>query len=187
MEKITIAVSGDEGSLSEEAALAYAEKKRIEPKILYSIDVEGVLNALDNHRADLGIFPIVNSRGGVIHSSVEAMGRHNYKFLEDFYQDFKMSLMVKKNKTREDIRKIASHPQAITQCDNYIKREFKNVRLIYWDDTAKAARDLSENVLSDDTAVIAPARCAVQYGLELIEKGIQDSSSSSLTFLVVKK
>jgi prephenate dehydratase len=187
MEKITIAVSGDEGSLSEEAAIFYGEKKHLTPKIIYAIDMEGVLKALDNHDAELGIFPIVNSNGGVIHSSVEAMGRHNFKFLEDFSLEFKMSLLAKKNKTRDNIRKIASHPQAITQCENYLKKEFPNVRLIYWDDTAKAARDLSENVLSDDTAVIAPARCAAQYGLELIEKGIQDSSESSLTFIVVKK
>lgn len=187
MEKLTIAVSGDEGSFSEEAAFIYAQRNNIEPKIFYGIDFEGVFNALEKKEASLGIFPVVNSRGVLVKSAFQAMGKHKFEFIEQYVMEMKQCLMVKKDKSRKDIRKIASHPQAIAQCEQYLHREFPDIRLIYWDDTAKAARDLAQGVIPDDTAVIAPARCAEQYDLKLIDKGIQDTNPNFMTFIVVKK
>jgi len=56
-----------------------------------------------------------------------------------------------------------------------------------WEDTAKAAKDLFEGRLVRDTAVIAPARSAQIYNLELLDKGIQDNHPNLTTFIIVKK
>ena len=95
--------------------------------------------------------------------------------------------MVLPGVVRSDIKKIATHPQAIAQCERYIRREFPNLELIEWADTAKAAEDLRGGMLSRDTAVIAPARSAELYGLDLIAKGIQDQHPNLTTFIIVKK
>jgi prephenate dehydratase len=187
MKKIAIAVAGDAGSFSEEAGLLYAQRNGLTTKILYVIDMEGVLTALDRKKADLGIFPVVNSRGGLVQTAFEAMGNHLFKFIDEVWFEVYQCLMVKPGVTKKQIKKIATHPQAISQCERYISREFPKVKLIEWADTAKAARDLSKGILSRDTAVIAPARSAQIYKLKLLAKGIQDNHPNMTTFIVVRK
>ena len=68
-----------------------------------------------------------------------------------------------------------------------MRTEFEGVSLGEWDDTAKAAEDLAKGTFSETTAVIAPARSAQMYGLELLEKGIHDNHPNLTTFIVVTK
>ncbi len=185
--KIRLAVSGDTGSFSEEAGLLYAQRNGLDAKLIFSIDMEGVLAALDKKQADLGIFPVVNSRGGLVQPAFEAMGHHLFKYTDELWMEVYQCLMVKPGVTKKQIKKIATHSQAIAQCERYIRKEFPNAQLIEWEDTAKAARDLAKNILKKDTAVIAPARSAQIYGLKLLAKGIQDNHPNLTTFIVVKK
>lgn len=185
--KIKIGVSGDAGSFSEEAGLIYAQREGFEPEIVYAIDMEGVLNGLDNKQFDYGIFPVVNSRGGLVQTAFEAMGKHMFNLVDELWLEVQQCLMVLPGTTKDSIKNIATHPQAISQCERYIKKEFSEAKLINWEDTAKAARDLSAGVLSKDTAVIAPARAAKLYGLEILEKNIQDNHPNLTTFIIVKK
>ena len=185
--KIRLAVSGDTGSFSEEAGLLYAQRNGLDAKLVFSTDMEGVLAALDRKKADLGIFPVVNSRGGLVQPAFEAMGQHLFKYTDELWLEVYQCLMVKPGVTKKQIKKIATHSQAIAQCERYIRKEFPNAQLIEWEDTAKAARDLAKNILKKDTAVIAPARSAQIYGLKLLAKGIQDNHPNLTTFIVVKK
>lgn len=185
--KIRLAVSGDTGSFSEEAGLLYAQRIGIKPEIIFAIDMEGVLTALDRKKADIGIFPVVNSRGGLVQTAFEAMGKHLFQYTDELWLEVFQCLMVKPGVTKKQIKKIATHPQAIAQCERYIRKEFPNARLIEWEDTAKAARDLAKGILKKDTAVIAPARSAQIYKLKLLAKGIQDNHPNLTTFIVVKK
>ncbi len=185
--KITIALSGLAGSFSEEAALLYAQRQAKEADLVYALDMAGVLTALDERRAEYGIFPVVNSRGGLVREAFVAMGQHLFTLVDELWFEVYQCLMVLPGVVRSDIKKIATHPQAIAQCERYIRREFPNLELIEWADTAKAAEDLRGGMLSRDTAVIAPARSAELYGLDLIAKGIQDQHPNLTTFIIVKK
>ena len=183
----TIAVSGDAGSFSEEAGLLYAQREGIDPEIIYAIDMEGVLEKVAKGEAEFGIFPVVNSRGGLVETAFEAMGRHLFAMKDEVWMEVHQCLMALPSVKKEDIKKIATHPQAISQCERYIKREYPQAELVDWEDTAKAAKDLVEGILTKDTAVIAPARSAQIYNLELLAKGIQDAHPNLTTFIAVKK
>lgn len=185
--KIKIGVSGDAGSFSEEAGLAYAHRTGFEPEIFYLTDMERVLTSLDKAEIELGIFPVVNSRGGLVQTAFEAMGKHLFEFIEELWLEVYQCLLVKPGAKKTEIKKIASHPQGISQCERYIRKNFPQAQLIDWSDTAGAARDLANGVLSPDTAVIASARTAEIYGLELLDKGIQDNHPNLTTFIIVKK
>ncbi len=182
-----IGVSGDEGSFSEEAALVYSLGSSAKPKIAYLIDMEGVLSALSAGTIDLGIFPVVNSRGGLVHPAFQAMGKYQFKMIDEIWLDVKQNLLAKKGIKKSEIKAVASHSQALAQCERYLEKEFSKVKLIEWEDTAKAARDLAKGKLPKDTAVIAPIRCAELYGLQILDKSIQDARPNLTTFIVVEK
>ena len=186
-EKIKIGVSGDRGSFSEEAAIIYSAGLGFKPQIVYLIDMERVLLALNTEAIDLGIFPVVNSRGGLVHPAFKAMGKYQFKMIDEIWLDVKQSLLSKKNIAKSKIKAIASHSQALTQCERYLEKNFSKIKLIEWEDTAKAARDLKEGKLKKNTAVIAPARCAHIYGLRVLDKNIQDMHPNLTTFIVVQK
>ncbi|MDD3190115.1 MAG: prephenate dehydratase domain-containing protein [Candidatus Pacebacteria bacterium] len=188
MEEKIIGVSGAIGSFSEQAAKEYCRNKKIEDyKLEYLISVENVLSALKKEKINLGIFPIENSNGGIVIESVYAMSRYIFNIQELFEIPVIHCLLVKPGIKKEDIKTIASHDQAIKQCKMYIKRSWPSAAIEQRDDTAKAAKDLSEGVLTDDTAVLAPESCAKLYNLEILEKGVQDLKFNFTSFLVVTK
>ena len=185
--KIHIGVSGDRGSFSEEAAILYAENSGSKIKIAYLIDMDRVLSALNRGTIDLGIFPVVNSRGGLVHPAFEAMGKYRFRMIDEIWLNVKQSLLVRKNITKGKVKAVASHSQALVQCERYLEKEFPKIRLIEWEDTAKAARDLASGELKKNTAVIAPARSAAMYGLKVLARNIQDMHPNLTTFILVQK
>ncbi len=186
--QILIGVSGGKGSFSEEAANYYCHKYKIKNyKLAYLISAERVLSGVVKGRIDWGVFPIENSNGGIVYEAVYAMAKHNFKIRHFFEIDVRQNLLALPDKNINQIKKIASHQQAIKQCRMYLKRKWPNVELIEWPDTAKAAQDLSNGKLTPDTAVIAPRGCAELYGLKILEENIQDLKFNFTTFLAVQK
>ena len=182
--KLKIGVSGDAGSFSEEAGKLYMDRESLNAELVYSIDMEGVLASLERGEINLGIFPVVNSQGGLVHQAFVAMGRHNFTLKDELWLEVQQCLLVLPGLTHKEIKNIATHPQAVLQCQRYIKREFPDAKIIEWADTAKAARDLKAGLLPAATAVIAPARAAGLYGLEILERNIQDMRPNLTTFIV---
>lgn len=187
LKTIKLAVSGDAGSFSEEAGLLYAEREFFKPELVYAIGMDGVLQTLDDKKVELGIFPVVNSQGGLVRQAFDAMGNHLFRVIDELWLEVQQCLMVLPGTKKEKIKTVASHSQAIIQCQRYIKREFPNVKTLEWADTAAAARDLASGKLSKDTAVLAPARSAHLYNLEILGRGIQDAHPNLTTFIVVTK
>ncbi len=169
-----IAVSGDKGSFSEEAGLLYAQREGLKAGLLYAVEIGKVLELVSAAKAELGIFPVVNSRGGLVQTAYEAMGGHLFAFLGELWLEVHQCLLALPGAPKSAVRRVASHPQALSQCERYLKKEFPLAELVEWEDTAKAAKDLSTGKLPPDTAVIAPARSAGLYGLKTLAKGILD-------------
>lgn len=188
MKKLRVGVAGDIGSFSEQAANEYCRKNDVRNyELKYLISSEKVLFNLDKGDIDLGIFPIENSNGGVVIESVYAMSRYIFKIKDIFEIPVIHCLLTRKGMKKEDIKSIASHDQALKQCKMYIKRQWANAQLRETEDTAKAAKDLSEGKLDDETAVLAPESCATLYGLMVMEKGVQDLKFNFTNFLAVEK
>ncbi|MDF1498027.1 MAG: prephenate dehydratase domain-containing protein [Patescibacteria group bacterium] len=188
MKKIIIGASGDVGSFSAQASKEYARTNNIiNYEIKYLISVEKVLKELDEKKIDLGVFPIENSNGGIVIESINAMSKHIFKIKNIFEIPVVQCLLTKPGIEKEDIKTIASHDQALKQCKTYLKRSWTETELTETEDTAKSAKELSEGILSEDTAVLAPESCATLYGLIVMEKGIQDLKFNFTNFLVVEK
>lgn len=179
-------VSGDLGSFSEEAALLYAKRAGINPDLVYLIDMESVLAAIDSGDIALGIIPVVNLYGGLVKPAFEAMGKHLFNLIDELWLEVKQCLLVLPGITTNQIKSIVSHPQGLAQCKHYLQKKFKETELIEWCDTAKAAKDLAAGNLLSCNAVIAPERCAQIYGLSTVAKDIQDRSPNLTAFIIVK-
>lgn len=182
-----IGVSGAPGSFSEEAARVYAAKIGIKTfKIHYLITVENVLAALEKGDIGLGIFPIMNSIGGMVLETVRAVSKHNFTVKKIFTLEIHQNLLVKKGVIPGKIKQILSHDQAIKQCRAYLKRQWPRVKVSSYPDTAKAAKDLAEGTLPASVGVIASRAAATLYKLDILDASIQDDKHNVTTFIAAR-
>ena len=184
---VKIGLQGAMGSFSEMAAKKFAELHQLDDyELVYLISSEGVLAAIDKKLIDYGVFAIENAQGGVVIESIHALAHHNCAIVNMFHIEISQNLLVKPGIRSTEIKQIHSHQQALRQCRNYLMDHYWACPLVEEDDTAEAARRLSEGTLSPTTAVIANAACAKIYDLEILAKDIQDLKHNLTLFAAVE-
>ena len=183
-----IGVQGGRGSFSESAAIKFAKNHNLlNYEIEYLISSDSVLKEVDSKSVDYGIFAMENAQGGVVIESVEAMAIYKFKIIEMFHILVDQNLLANPGVNIGDITEIHSHQQALRQCKNYLSEHFWTRPLIESDDTAEAARRLSEGKIDRTAAVVGSSYCAKLYGLNMLEKGIHDLKNNLTLFLGVEK
>ena len=185
---ITIGIQGGKGSFSEQAAHEFAHNHGIkDAKIVYQISSEQVLAGVESGNTDYGIFAMENAQGGVVIESVEALAKYRCDILEMFHIAVDQNLLGLVGTHVGDVTEIHSHQQALRQCKDYLSEHFWTRPLIEEDDTAEAARRLSEGKLPSTAGVIANKACADLYELDILQESIHDLKHNLTLFLGVKK
>ena len=188
MNKTKIGIQGGKGSFSEEAAQTFAENHGINnPEIIYLISSNAVLDGVESGNVGYGIFAMENAQGGVVIESVEAMAEHRCKIIEMFHITVSQNLLATENIHIGDITAIYSHQQALRQCKDYLAEHFWTRPLIEADDTAEAARRLSQGKLPKTAGVVGSKYCAELYGLNILQEDIHDLKHNLTLFLSVEK
>jgi prephenate dehydratase len=85
--------------------------------------------------------------------------------------------------TLDQIRRVYSHPQALAQCDRFL-RTLTGVDIIATYDTAGSAKMIADGRLLD-AAAVASARAAEVFGLVPLKSSIQDYEHNTTRFLVI--
>ena len=182
-----IGIQGGKGSFSEEAAKTFAKNHGVKDyEIVYLISSMAVLVGIESESVKFGIFAMENAQGGVVIESVEALAEHRCKIIEMFHILVNQNLLALPGIHVGDITEIHSHQQALRQCKDYLSEHFWTRPLIEADDTAEAARRLSEGKLTKTTGIIANKACAELYGLKIIELDIHDLKNNLTLFLGIK-
>ncbi len=114
------------------------------------------------------------------------MVSYQFHFCDDLPFEVHQCLMALPDVGLSEIQCVTTHPQALAQCrESLLVYNPPQAQLVEWEDTAKAACDLAEGRLSAGTAVIASARAAEVYGLDLLVENIEDSRPNITTFIIV--
>ena len=183
-----IGIQGGKGSFSEDAANIFTKNHGLEKvEIKYLISSEAVLSAVESGVTDYGIFAMENAQGGVVIESVKALAKYRCKIMEMFHISVDQNLLGLPGINIGDISEIPSHQQALRQCKDYLSEHFWTRPLIEEDDTAEAARRLSEGKLANTAVVIANKKCAQLYNLEIVEENIHDLKNNLTLFLGIRK
>jgi len=85
--------------------------------------------------------------------------------------------------TMEQVKRVYSHPQALAQCDRFL-RTLKGVEVIATYDTAGSAKLIADEKMND-AAAIASARAAEVFGLAMLKSSIQDYEHNITRFLII--
>lgn len=176
-----VACPGVEGAFSQQAC----EKIFEIPNIMYSNNFEGVFSAIDKGLCKYGILPVENSTAGSVNAIYDLMMKYHFCIVRSIRLKIDHSLLVKPGTKLEDIKEIFSHEQGFGQCSNYIK-ELKNVKVTVCENTASAAKLVSESDRTD-IAAIASIDCARLYGLQSLDESIQNTENNYTRFICISK
>ncbi|MEO8286249.1 MAG: prephenate dehydratase [Chloroflexota bacterium] len=174
-----IAFQGEPGAYSEAAALAYFGEEN-EPVPCETFDI--VFERVTNGGCDYGMVPIENSLAGSIHQNYDLLLRHDLKIIGEHILRVEHCLIVLPEATFEDLRTVMSHPQALAQCDGFIRSHGLAREAAY--DTAGSVKILRETGRRD-TAAIASRRAALVYGMKVIAENIEDDPGNFTRFLAL--
>jgi prephenate dehydratase len=178
---VKVAFQGERGAYSEAAAIGYFNNT-IEPIPCMSFD--DVFTNTESGKTDVGIVPIENSLAGSIHRNYDLLLRHNLNIVGEKNFRVRHCLIANPNVTLAEIRFVTSHPQALAQCENFIKRLGLKIEPAY--DTAGSVKLLTESGRRD-TAAIASEYAATVYKMSILAKDIEDDETNFTRFLILGK
>ncbi len=180
-ERPLVACQGVEGAYSQEACGRIFKM----PKIMFMKNFRGVFAAINGGLCQYGILPIENSTAGSVNQVYDLMMEYNFHIVKSIKVKINHSLLSNKGAAKESIRDIYSHPQALAQCDEYIKK-MPMVTVHVCENTAEAAKMVAESGRTD-VAAIASSENRDLYGLEVIEEAIQDNDNNYTRFICITK
>ena len=179
--KANVACPGAEGGYSQQAAVAFVKF----PSLFYFRDFESVFTAVEEGMCEYGVLPIENSTAGSVTQVYDLMAKHDFKIAKALKLRIRHVLLAPKGVKLADVKEIASHPQAIAQCAEFLKAH-QGVRSVPASNTAAAAAELAKSGRKD-AAVIASRECAELYGLDILADDISDTTSNFTRFICISR
>jgi chorismate mutase/prephenate dehydratase len=170
--------------LGPEASFCYqAAQSHFGTSALYysQTKVSDVFDEVEKGRSAWGVVPVENSLEGPVKTTLDKLISTPLNIRAEIFLRISHCLISPCTKM-EEIKQVYSHPQALAQCQDWLRSNISNASLIEVDSTVAAA----ERVLEDqEGAAIGSFLAAATYGLTIIAEGIEDSLSNTTRFFVI--
>ncbi|EFJ52806.1 hypothetical protein VOLCADRAFT_102779 [Volvox carteri f. nagariensis] len=145
---------------------------------------EVAFQALSQWMSERAVLPIENSLGGSIHAVYDLLIRYRLHIIGETSLAINHCLVALPGSSKGELKRVMSHPQALAQCDAYLRRMSVVKEAV--DDTAGAAQIVARQGLQG-VGAICSRRAAELYGLDVLEEGIQDVKDNVTRFIVLSR
>ena len=176
-----VAFQGELGAYSEEAVLLLFPDAEVRPMISF----DDVFDSVDSGTVDFGVIPIENTLFGSVHVNYDLLRRHDLQIIGEWYLRIQHNLLVNAGVKKEEITHVYSHPQALGQCQDFIKKHLAQAKVVPAYDTAGAAKMVAEKK-DKGMAAIASRRAGEIYGLDFLASGIESDHQNFTRFLALQ-
>ncbi len=140
--------------------------------------------AVERGNCDCAVLPLENSIAGEVGQVTDLLFEGSL-FVNGIYElAVRHDLVALPGSRMEDIRQVASHPQALAQCAPYLQK--KGWLTLEYPNTALAARQVAQSG-DKSLAAIASAQTAKLYGLQVLEENLQQNGSNTTRFGVFSR
>jgi prephenate dehydratase len=178
-----ISYLGPEGTFTEEAL------RLLEPgaEQLSCGNVPAALNAVRNGEADGAVVPLENSlEGGITTTLDELAWGEPLLITAELLLPVRFSLLARPDTEIGHIKRVYTHPAAITQCRAFTSRELPDAVVVSAPSTAAAAQEVALPGSPYDAAIAAPI-AGEHYGLVELAGDIGDRSDTVTRFIRVSR
>lgn len=145
---------------------------------------EDVFEAVENGKARLGMIPIENSQAGRVAEIHNILPRSKLHIVGEFFQHIEHCLLAPKGATLQSVKDVYSHPQALMQCRENLRR--LGVTTHTYSNTATAAKDAAGWNDTSKAAIASPLAGQL-YGLNVLKEHLQDSNDNTTVFIIISR
>lgn len=178
---MNIAIQGEPGSFSHEAALKFTPEATILPCALSP----EVFSAVDRRRVDAAVIPIENSLAGSVVEHYDLLLTHDVAIERELLLRIRHNLIAVPGTRLDQIHRVYSHPVALAQCRHFLEQH-PQIEAIPYYDTAGSVKQLME-LRDRSSAGIASAQAAAHYGGEILAAGIEDNPENYTRFFLIRR
>lgn len=177
--KARVVFQGAEGAYSQAAMLQYFGE---EIQSFHVDTFRDAMSALDEGSADFAVLPIENSTAGIVSEIYDLLVEFENYIVGEQIIRIEHCLLGVPGAKHSDIKKVYSHPQSLMQSARFLADH--PWQQISMQNNAFAARKVAEE--QDKTqAAIASELAGQIYGLDVLQKGVNDSGTNSTRFIIV--
>jgi prephenate dehydratase len=179
MPSTTVAFQGEPGAYSELAAFRFFDT---EIETLPRPTFDAIFDAVQTGDATHGFVPIENSVAGSIHRNYDHLLANGLSIVGEYHLRVSHCLMALPGVALSEIKRVHSHPQALAQCRDRLRR--MGLESVAGVDTAGSARLIRERG-DRQAAALASKRAAKVYDLNILIEGMEDNLANYTRFLVI--
>ena len=174
-----VAFQGAPGAYSEEAIRKFfgAEAEPVPCDTFADL-----FQRVETGNAAYGMLPVENAVAGSVAQAYELLMEHDLRIYAEVILRVRHMLLAPPGTKLAEVQRVRSHPQALSQCQHYLKR--RGFIPEPTGDTAASAADLAAHP-EPGTAVIASDLAAQISGLEIIDRDIEDYPFNYTRFFVL--
>ena len=171
---------GPQGTFSEDALLATAPAGT-EPVPFATVDA--VVRAVEEGAVERGVVPIESATEGSVDATLDALAAAPVTIVAEVVRPISHALIARTDLPLERITTVASHPQALAQCAEFLRAELPRATPMAWTSTAEA---VLETAARDEAwAAIGTPRAAELYGCVVLREGIEGREGNETRFVWV--
>lgn len=175
-----VGYQGEPGAFSEQAvAELFPDDDAVPIRTLRQVFEEVEQGRLDN-----GVVPLENSLAGSINETYDLLSRGKAFVVGEVVVSVEHALLALPGTRLGDVKRVASHPQALAQCDEFLATLDAEAVPVY--DTAGAAKRIAEEGRRGEAA-IASEHAAGIYGLDVLARRIQTSPINQTRFAAISR
>lgn len=176
-----IAIQGIKGSFHDIAAHQYYKDDEVE--LICCDTFEDIFSQMRDDYSRLGLMAIENTIAGSLLHNYELLRESGMTIIGEHKLHIEHSIMCLPEDDWDTIKEVNSHPVALMQCHDFLKKH-PNIKVVEAEDTAGSAEMISRKHLRGHAA-ICHAGAAPLYGMKVLEQGIEDNKHNYTRFLLM--
>lgn len=182
-QEIVVAFQGTEGAYGHQAALQHFAVAQRPVTFKAYETFKSMLEAVIEGHADRAMLPIENTTAGSVYESYDLLLRFNLSLVGEEIVDVRHCLLGVSSVAIESLKRIHSHPQALSQCSEFLSalKDCEGVSAANTALAAKHVRDLN----NPHEAAIASEEAGAHFGLTILKRDIANQPVNYTRFVVV--
>jgi prephenate dehydratase len=176
-----VAFQGIAGAYSEQAIRQYFGP---EVESIPCGALDDLFLLVESGDVDYAMLPVENAVAGSDTRAYELLMEHDLRVYAEVILRVRHMLLTLPGTTLNDLERVRSHPRALAQCQRYLNRHGLKGEPTF--DTAGGARDLAASP-EPGVAAIASELAAELYGLEILDRDVEDFTFNYTRFFVLAR
>jgi prephenate dehydratase len=180
---VSIAHLGPQGTFSEFAAATYAKSLSDQATKLKAYStISQAINAVAQNQVDICVVPIENSIGGGVTFTLDTLWEIDTLHIQQAFTLPVQHALISKANSLSEIKTVYSHPQALSQCRQWLEDNIPNANLVSASSTAEPLPQLQTQI---EAGAIASKWGAKLYNLPVLAHPINDYADNYTRFWVL--